>query len=151
MTLEFFVPGIPAPGGSKRAFVNPRTQRVVVMDDAKHNAPWRAKVSLVAAQAMIGRDLFCGPLRVSAVFIMPRPKYHFHTGKRAGQLKGDAPYWCEKKPDKLKLMRSTEDALTGIVWRDDAQDVAGRVEKIYGSTPGCRIIIEQANAPELIP
>ena len=32
----------------------------------------------------------------------------------------------------LKLARAVEDALTGIVWRDDAQIVDEQLSKVYG-------------------
>ncbi len=57
-------------------------------------------------------------------------------GKHSQELKSNAPKWCQHKPDKLKLMRSTEDALTGIIWGDDAQDISGSVDKCYGEKPG---------------
>jgi Holliday junction resolvase RusA-like endonuclease len=40
-------------------------------------------------------------------------------------------------PDGSKLIRSTEDALTGILWGDDGQIVRhGLVEKRYAGWPG---------------
>lgn len=45
------------------------------------------------------------------------------------------------KPDATKLWRSTEDALTGIAWRDDAQISVQVVEKRYGSQSGALIQI----------
>jgi len=72
---------------------------------------------------------------------MPRPKYHFGTGRNAGKLKDNAVYWCETTPDALKLTRSTEDALTGIAWKDDKQVVDLHVKKIYGERPGAIIRI----------
>ena len=40
-------------------------------------------------------------------------------------------------PDVLKLARGVEDALTGIVWRDDAQIVNESLNKVVGAAaPG---------------
>lgn len=140
--IEFFVPGIPAPGGSKR-FVGfgKRTGRAILIDAAgQRNKDWRSAVGWAAREVFKG-ELLRGPLSVRMSFIMPRPKAHFHQGKkRKGELREDAPQVHTSKPDALKLGRSTEDALTGIVWADDSQTCELTLTKRYG-TPGCSIVI----------
>jgi predicted short-subunit dehydrogenase-like oxidoreductase (DUF2520 family) len=42
----------------------------------------------------------------------------------------------------LKLARGVEDALTGIVWRDDAQIVVEHLEKRYGSPARCEVRVK---------
>lgn len=140
--VTFFVPGVPQPGGSKKGFaVTTKTgkTRIAVVEDAKHNAPWRAKVALAASQRVPAP--LTGPLEVEFHFIMPRPRSHYGTGRRAEILKPSAPTGHTSKPDTTKLIRSTEDALKGIAWLDDAQVVAQSASKLYGATPGCRITI----------
>lgn len=140
MPISFFVPGIPAPGGSKKAFVNPKTKRVVVVDDAKRNGPWRDRVASFARDHLQGRPPLSGPLRVSLDFVVPRPKGHYGTGKNAGKVRDSAPPYPAVKPDALKLARSTEDALTGVLWIDDAQTVVLTISKRYGETPGVEVL-----------
>lgn len=140
--LAFFVPGIPAPGGSKRAFAIKKggvyTGRTVVFDDAgQRNKDWR-KACVVFAEQQAPRELFRGPLRVDFDFVMPRLKAHFRSN---GALKEGAPRWHTVKPDRTKVTRSTEDALKGIIWADDAQIVAGSTTKAYGDKPGCRVTV----------
>jgi Holliday junction resolvase RusA-like endonuclease len=144
--MQFFVPGIPAPGGSKRAFAIKKggvyTGRTVVFDDAgKRNKDWRAVVAHAGRDAMAGREPLRGALSVVMHFALPRPKKHYHTGKRAAELRDDAPHWHTGKPDALKLARSTEDALTGIAWADDAQTAVLTCSKYYSTNPGCHIRI----------
>lgn len=141
-SIEFFVPGVPAPGGSKKAFVIGGRARIT--DDCKRNAPWRQSVVVFAQQAYQGEPL-TGPLRVSIVFVMPRLKGHYGSGKNVGQLKANAPVWHTVKPDATKLMRSTEDALTGILWRDDATIVQPHPTKMYGDRPGAYIVVRQVS------
>jgi Holliday junction resolvase RusA-like endonuclease len=43
------------------------------------------------------------------------------------------------KPDVLKLARAVEDALTGILYRDDAQIVTEVLRKRYGDPPRVEI------------
>jgi Holliday junction resolvase RusA-like endonuclease len=128
--ISFFAPGIPAPGGSKRAFFRPGMKHAVIVDACKRNKDWRAVVALAAREAYRGQPL-ASPLRICATFFMPRPKGHYG----AKGLKASAPRHHTKKPDATKLLRSTEDALTGILWADDAQIAVQIVEKRYADGP----------------
>ena len=134
--ITFWAPGIPQPGGSKKAFYNPKAGRAYVVEDAKKNKPWRATVQAFAMDAHQGKPLE-GPLVVEVVMVMPRPAGHFGTkGVRPG-----APRFPAVRPDASKLWRSTEDALSGILWRDDSQIVDQHVRKIYGEKPGALITV----------
>ena len=130
--ISFFVPGVPAPGGSKRAFPHKNTGRIIVIDACKRNKEWRETVALYARQEYKGEPID-GPLFLRVTFFMPRPKYHYGKGRNADRLKGSAPKrWHTVKPDATKLLRSTEDALTdALIWHDDAQVVQQEVWKVY--------------------
>lgn len=84
ITLE--VPGVPAPGGSKKSLGNGR-----MIDDCKRNPEWRAVVAWTALQELRSLPPMDGPLAVDVVFWMPRPKYHYGTGKNAGVPFDDEP------------------------------------------------------------
>lgn len=148
MTIDLFVPGIPRPAGSKRGFALKKagvyTGRVVITDDCKESRDWKNRVAQEAASVMSAinlRTLLEGPLRVAITFYLPRPKAHFRTGKHASSLRDKAPVHPDKKPDALKLARAVEDALTGVVWRDDAQIVTEHISKRYGHRPGVGVVI----------
>lgn len=143
-SITLRVAGVPAPGGSKRAFVNRRTGRAIVVEDCKRNKTWREDVRAVAIEAMQGRELLTGPLQVFVTFYLPRPKNHYRTGKHSGELKSNAPWYHITKPDATKLWRSTEDALTGIIWRDDAQVAEQVIQKHYAAKPGAVITVSLA-------
>lgn len=128
--IAFFVPGVPAPGGSKDAFPHAATGRMVVRDSCRRNPEWRARVAAFGRTAYRG-PLLDGPLKVSMTFFLPRPKGHFGTGRNAGLVRPTAPVYPAIKPDVLKLGRSTEDALTGVLWRDDAATVQLALHKRY--------------------
>lgn len=149
MTLEFFVPGIPKPAGSKTAFRNRHTGRIIVTDAS--GAPgrnWRSDVKAVAMAAMEKTGMQ-GPVTCPVVFTfnfyLPRPKGHFGTGRNAHKLKLSAPLHPTTPPDGSKLARAAEDAMTGIVWKDDAQVVTQIVQKRYccedRKTPGLEVVI----------
>lgn len=129
--IKFWVPGVPAPGGSKKAFLNSKTGEIVVRDDCDRNSWWRTEVAIEATKVMVGRKPLAGCLECFYTFYMPRPASHFRGGKNADQLKTEAPPYPITKPDVTKLIRSTEDAMTGIVWRDDAQVAFQQARKCY--------------------
>lgn len=157
-SLSFFVPGRPVPGGSKRAFLIHqkgcpagrrfnkgscvcRPHTTVVDSAGQRNKDWRSAVVQFAYEAC--RDWACEqtptqqkpilPIFFEAVefyahFWLPRPKTHY--GKHGYMLPSAPPYHVIR-PDVLKLARAVEDALTGIVWADDAIIVREHLEKDY--------------------
>jgi Holliday junction resolvase RusA-like endonuclease len=149
--LAFTVYGKPQPAGSKRAFAVRKggvaTGQIAVTDANPKAKSWQREVSDVARWKMQERpdwtpfdyDLWFGPLVVAMTFYVARPKSHYGTGKNADTLKPSAPTYPTGKPDALKLARGTEDACTGIVWRDDAQVVELTVRKLYGLPERCEI------------
>lgn len=149
MKLSFFVAGLPKTSGSKRAFVPKGWTRAIVTEDCKGSKDWRGDVKTFALNAIeestwpMGTTL---PVRVRFSFTFPRPKSHFRTGKNAHLLRDDAPTCHTKIPDVLKLTRAVEDALTGIVWKDDAQICVELLTKEYGDKPGVEIVIETIDA-----
>lgn len=137
---RFRVYGLPAPQGSKRGFAT-KSGRVAMVESSKKVKPWREAVSWAAREVYRG-PLLTGPVVLACVFILPRPKSHYRTGKHAGELRPDAPTFSTKYPDCSKAIRSTEDALTGIVWRDDAQVIDFGV-KLYGERPGALVFVAE--------
>lgn len=144
--LSFVVYGRPQPAGSKKAFQHPSTGRIVVTDDAKKSRPWKNEVAETALAALdeVGRlngTLLEGPLNLHVVFHLARPKGHHGSGRNEGVVKASAPAYPAVKPDATKLVRAVEDALTGVVWRDDAQIVSQQIHKIYGTPERVEITV----------
>lgn len=146
--ISFTVYGTPAPAGSKRGFYNAKAKRVIVTDDSKRSRPWKALVSDAAIEAMGEDSPLEDPLLLSLTFVVTRPKGHYRTGKNAGQLRDAAPEYPTVKPDLLKLARAVEDALTGIVYRDDSQIVIESLYKWYGDRPRVNVSVTPLNAEE---
>lgn len=126
--VSFTVAGLPAPQGSKRAFVNHRTGKPVVLEmGGQKLKEWRSIVRDVAFKFMleefhgVGRKPLTGPLGVSLAFTLPKPKSAPKTRRT----------WPDKRPDLDKLVRSTLDGLTGPVFSDDAQVVQLGASKDY--------------------
>jgi len=93
-------------------------------ESRKRTAQWREDIRHAAREAMDERPPFAGPIRLMCEFRLPYPassirKYQF----------GWLPH--TKKPDVDKLFRMVADAMTGIVWRDDAQVCFSAINKVY--------------------
>lgn len=149
-TVSFTVYGSPRPAGSKRAFAIKKggafTGRVAVSDDNPKSHGWKNKVEQVAGYAMAGRPVMEGPVFLGLRFYVLRPKGH--VGKRG--LRGKAPAFPTVKPDVLKLARAVEDALSKVVYRDDAQIVDyDQLGKRYGSPERVEVTVRAATPGEL--
>ena len=143
MIIRFFVPGIPSTSGSKRGFVNPKTGGVIIAPtNSKKQKQWMSDVKKFGKEACGDGPLYLGPVILTIDFKLMRPKNHYGTGRNAGVLKKSAARYHLKKPDLTKLVRCTEDALKGVVWKDDSQVVRQNVGKYYSSKPGAQVIIE---------
>lgn len=140
---RFFVPGTPAPQGSKR-YVGHRANRYgpdptkrlpVLVESSAKVAPWRSVVAQVAALKCRGID--DGPVSVEVDFVLHRPK---SLPRRIRHM--------IKKPDLDKLVRSTLDALSGVAYPDDNRVVRIVATKRYHLDPleqtGATIRVEPA-------
>lgn len=139
MLLELWVEGDPAPqprpriaairGGRSRVFT-PRTAE-----------GWKQRLALAAQQAW-GKEPLREALEVDLQFFIARPRSHF-TSK--GALRKGAPRHHVSKPDRDNLEKSTLDALTGVLWADDALLIGGHVRKRYAvGGPGVLIVVRRA-------
>lgn len=105
--IEMFVPGAPAPQGSKR-----HVGRGILIESSAGVGPWRERVALAAHRHAERLSAAPGtPIRVRLVFVLPRPK--------SAPKRSTPP--AVKRPDIDKLARACLDALTGIWFHDDAQ------------------------------
>lgn len=127
--VNFFIPGIPAPQGSKTGRVI--NGRVVMWEASSKVKEWRKTVSEYAAQEMHDRRIepLENAIEVVLIFQMPRGKSVMRK-------------WHTVKPDIDKLIRSTLDGMTGIVYKDDAQVTAVSAVKEYATDKtGCQVLI----------
>jgi len=103
---RFQVRGLPQPKGSARAFLV--HGKPVITSTTRNLKQWEQLVRF-QLQDFDGPPLE-GPVCISLTFYLPRPK---SAPRRVVHP--------ATRPDLSKLVRSVEDALTGIVYRDDAQ------------------------------
>lgn len=120
--LRVVVIGMPGPQGSKSAFRNPATGRIQQKESSAKVKPWRQDVAAAAVDVLpAGWQLLDGALHVDMTFTLPKP---------SGAPKTRTTY-PRTRPDVSKLARSTEDALSKVVWTDDARIVELCLAKRY--------------------
>jgi len=138
--VSFRVFGIAQSKGSSRAFIPRGWKRPVITSTNKNLKQWESAVRFAAQQH--ADTFFDGPVRLEIAFYLPRPK---SLPKKV--------LHCTTKPDASKLVRGTEDALTGVLFRDDAQVVDLHAAKCYapvGKPACCVITVADAEPPPAI-
>lgn len=144
--VTFRVEGMAAaPQGSKR-----HVGKGVMIESCANVKSWRLLVVHAAIAAKV--PLLRGPVTMSVVFLFQRPANHY---RRDGTLKPlnpslvsatsrEAPAYHCVTPDRDKILRSTQDALKGLAYTDDARVVGGDSEKrwcVGDERPGALITV----------
>lgn len=148
VVCDFFVRGRPEPAGSKKAVPlrGQKGARSIVVDANKNAAPWKKQVADVARYEYTGEPLD-EPLCMDLVFTVKRPEGHWLKDGRLS-AEGQRRSRPTSPPDALKLARGVEDALTGVVYRDDSLIVYGSQLKRYQASreepTGVRIRVRRA-------
>jgi len=157
--LTFEVRGQAITAGSKRAYVplNPKTKQPfrrpgggivanVVDDTGKRGKAWRLAVKRAARMAMGPLEIFDIPLRLQVDFELARPaNQYWQAGVLGGPqvLRPDAPIEHSQAPDSTKLLRAVEDAMLGVVYRDDSQITQQIVTKRWADRDVCYITLSR--------
>jgi Holliday junction resolvase RusA-like endonuclease len=133
--IEFTVLGHPTPQGSTKGFLV--KGKVHITSANAQMKPWRQQIGWTAlnARAKAGySDIFAGkhvPVRARFLFYLAPPQT-MPKGRTQPAV----------KPDLDKLCRSTFDALSGILWLDDAQVVDLSARKDYDLPERAEISVE---------
>lgn len=140
MKIEFTAYGEAKPAGSKRPFQR-KDGSLGVRDACDKTKSWQYVVATAAREAYQG-ELLTGAVSATFRFYFPRPKDHYGKGKNAGKLKDSSPGFIIKAPDALKLSRGVEDALQGVVYKNDSQIVQEHLFKSFGEPARVEVKIE---------
>jgi Holliday junction resolvase RusA-like endonuclease len=134
--IQIEVMGTPVPQGSKRAFM--AGGRPVVVDvQGEALRTYREAIAYTMKQHI--RQPIRGPIELTIDFEFARPRGHY--GKRG--LLASAPVDKTSKPDIDKCIRSVMDALTGVVYVDDAQVRWVKAAKYWvEATPRTFVLVE---------
>lgn len=130
--VTFVVYGVAQPKGSTRAFMRKGARFPIVTSDNPQVKTWEAAVRSVVRDVANGVR-FEGAVSVRVTFDLPRPK----------SLPQRVRHHI-RKPDLDKLARSSLDALTGTLLKDDAQVIDLHVTKRYGAVyPSAAFVVEE--------
>ena len=131
--IKINVPGVPVPQA------RPRFTRSGHVYEPTKCKDYKAVVSIAARAAMKGKEPITGPVVVYCRFIFPVPKGWTKAKKKEAMGGVSRPL---KRPDGDNLEKLVWDALTGIVWSDDAQIVQWAGAKWYGNPETVVKVIE---------
>jgi Holliday junction resolvase RusA-like endonuclease len=119
-----------------RARILPGTNRVWSSRD-RATVNYQAAIRTLAQHAMAGRPPFSGAVELAIEIHVAAPKSmakYRRVRALAGLLRPTT------RPDTTNVLKAAEDALTGIVFRDDAQVAVTHAVKVYAENP--RLVIE---------
>jgi crossover junction endodeoxyribonuclease RusA len=144
MIIQFTIPGTPQQQGTKV-----KNRYGAIYDENKDLASWRRDALISASKARpagYAGPVFTGPVEVVMVAHFPRPKSHYGSGRNAGVLKPNAPFWVTTKPDADKVQRALGDALeqSGIVQADQLI-VHWDASKVYGTPARMDVTVSDAS------
>jgi Holliday junction resolvase RusA-like endonuclease len=135
--LSLFIAGLPK--GQPRPKACIRGRHAGVYDPGTAD-DWKMIVRHEVRKAWNG-VVIDGPVSLSLVFYMPRPKSHYG---RSG-IKDSAPIYHIGRPDADNLAKAVMDALSNLnVWEDDSAVCSLTVHKLYskpGSQTGMSIVV----------
>lgn len=144
--IEFFVPGRPQAQGSKT-----KGRWGNLREDNNELGPWRERVALAGYAALQGSPwddddepgIHSGPIAVGLEFVLYRPQ----------RIPKSRTPPATKKPDIDKLERAILDALTHVIWSDDAQvTIVLKRKRVAeaGESPGVWVWVAEApNTPRV--
>lgn len=89
------------------------------------------------------KEPLLGPLEVYYSFFLPIPT---STSKIKKRLMNNGTIYHITKPDGSNLMYLVENAMKGIIYRDDAQICRYHVEKLYSDDPRTVIKVIEINS-----
>lgn len=124
MEIKFTVPAIPVAQPRQRHRIVSTHGKTLAMNYTPKTDPvnaFKAACQVAASAAYSGAPMDC-PISMDVVFVFPRP---MSVRKKDGT--GRLPHTT--KPDRDNLMKSLQDALNGLTYRDDSLICAGHVEK----------------------
>lgn len=138
--LQFVVYGKPEPQGSSKAFV--RGGRAVITSDNPKMKGWRKEVGSTARASANDYGMY-GVVYGKHVPVEMELRFRFMRPKSAVKSR----MYPVVTPDLDKLQRAVLDALTGILYLDDAQVVKITASKVYDGIDGVVVLVREMLLP----
>lgn len=145
--IEVWIPGKARGKGSIRSTVT-KSNKVHTFKDTDTRA-YEGYLRLTVAERAREIGLHVphqGPVILSAYFLYAIPQRVTRRGKSVAYYPGVQKL---TKPDPTNLLKSLEDACSGIIWLDDCQVIGyHEVAKGYGRIPGMLLVAYLYDEPE---
>ena len=142
--VSFFCPGQPRPQGSKMAPFKTKGGKWISPEANANVKRWRKCVAECARFAMGSLAVRDGDVSLEARFLFERPKSHYAKSGALTKSSPESP--GHNLGDLSKLVRAVEDAMSEIVYKDDAMIQRLRASKCYADAdvyedPGVHISV----------
>lgn len=137
--IEFVIPGQPIPQGRPRAGKN---KGRLIMYDPNESKEYKQYVSLIAKH-YAPKNLYKDNLKMVIKIYRQIPK---STTKKDRALFLAGIKRPVTKPDTSNYVKGIEDALNGIIYKDDSQIVDLYAAKYYSDNPRVEILIKEIDS-----
>lgn len=133
--------GVPQGKGRARSFIykSKRTGLPAVGHyPDKSTESYEGMIKYAAMQAMKGRDLLRGAVRLE-LFAIFMPPESWSKKRKEAALNGEIHH--TSRPDLDNIVKVWKDALNGAVWADDCLVVELGAGKLYGDSPAVHVTV----------
>jgi len=145
--ISFTVLGRPQPQGSMKGFVLPgkdgKKPRAILTSDNTKMKPYRQQVGWAALDAR-AKAGYAGLFAEKQVAVGVEMKFYFEKPPSISKKRQH----ISVKPDIDKICRSSIDAMTGVLWADDAQIIQLIASKHYGIPERAEIVVTNLESTE---
>ncbi len=138
--IAFTVPGTPIPKlRARHRHVKTKAGREFTTSyTPDKTVKFERRVRDCALFVMSSKEMFTGPLALRVIFRMPVPP-SWSAKKKAAAIAGSVHH--VSRPDFGNLLKSVEDAMNGVVYKDDSAIVSVSGHKCYDDFPGVEITV----------
>lgn len=137
MMITFKVDGVPVPKGRARYV---RRGNHISTYTPEKTRTYETLIKDAARQAMGVSEPLETPVSLYLYIRVPIPA---SATKKRLQAIADGSEKPTKKPDASNVLKSVEDGMNGVVYKDDSQIVNIHVTKVYSSEPGVDICVKE--------
>ena len=137
MMITFKVDGVPVPKGRARYV---RRGNHISTYTPEKTRTYETLIKDAARQAMGASEALQTPVSLYLYIRVPIPA---SATKKRLQAIADGSEKPTKKPDASNVLKSVEDGMNGVVYKDDSQIVNIHVTKVFSSEPGVDICVKE--------
>jgi len=137
MMITFKVDGVPVPKGRARYV---RRGNHISTYTPEKTRTYETLIKDAARQAMGVSEPLETPVSLYLYIRVPIPA---SATKKRLQAIADGSEKPTKKPDASNVLKSVEDGMNGVVYKDDSQIVNIHVTKVFSSEPGVDICVKE--------